>query len=492
MLLAVVAVTAATAQQAYRDIEALVGNAALGSSSVAYHIVDLDTGAILAEGDAERMMLPASNLKLITTGAALLVLGPDASFETTMRWDGSRLTIVGTGDPALADPELLEEMGVSIESLFDLWIEDLRAEGIDSIDTLVVDDRIFDEARFHPNWPADQLNAAYCAEVAGFNVHGNIVAFYAHPASTIGHSPNYTIEPDVRRWVSVENRARTIGPKGGQNSLWISRPPTANEFSLFGSVRIPQKALVTVHDPAELFARWFSDRLKRRNIKVGEARSAHVDDPVAPGAVVGRPIRTPMSTLVLRCNRDSENLYAEALLKRLGREVTGQPGGWRNGGAVIRTLLSKHLGPGLATQTQISDGSGLSRENRVSPRVMTAWLAFMNDRPDLASVYLDSLAVGGESGTLRRRFGDIEIEGEVLGKSGYINGVSCLSGYVRATNGRMAAFSVLVNDIPSSVPIREAKKLQEQIVKRIERHLIESPGVLLTESSDEAGDRLGG
>lgn len=472
------------------DVDRLARSLELGSSQIAYHLLDLDTRETLGERNAEELMIPASNMKLLTTGAALAILGRDFSFETKLVWDGRRLTVIGSGDPALADPELLRGMGMSIDDLFALWADEVVKAGIREVDELVIDDRVFDDQRFHPTWPLDQANRGYCAEVSGFNFFLNVISFYPRPSTTIGAAPDYRVEPDVSRWVRINNNARTTDKTRTQNALWIERALGGNEFTLHGVIRFPQQAPlnVTLYDPSEVFAKWFAQKLIDRGVSVGGARSADEDEPAASGDAVGSVIRTPLATIVERCNRDSENMYAEALLKRMGREVTGQRGSWANGAAVVRALLSKHLGPALATDAVIADGSGLSRENRLTPRVITAWLDYLRRREDLSDVYMDSLAVAGESGTLSGRFDDIELRSRTLGKSGYIDGVSCLSGYVIAPSGRAVAYAIMVNDIPANVPVRTAKELQEKIVKLLDDYLMSTE--LAAESQETP--KLGG
>jgi D-alanyl-D-alanine carboxypeptidase/D-alanyl-D-alanine-endopeptidase (penicillin-binding protein 4) len=191
---------------------------------------------------------------------------------------------------------------------------------------------------------------------------------------------------------------------------------------------------------------------------------AGLGEPPVTADPVGPIVATPMTTVVTRCNTNSHNLYAEALLKRVAAEVTGEPGSWEAGGAAVRRVVHDRLGSQLLHGLIVSDGSGLSRENRVTAAMLTAWLGSMRRDERLADVYVNSLAVAGESGTLRRRFGGIDLHGaEVRAKSGFINGVSCLSGYVIAPDGRCLCFSVLANDLNKPGAVTLAKRLQERV-----------------------------
>lgn len=483
------------------DIRRIVEATSLESARVTYYAVDLETGAVLAERDSDRLMIPASNMKLLTTGAALVVLGPDFSFETRLFRHGKTLVVAGSGDPALGDPDLLQEMELDVEDLLRAWVDDVVASGLGRIDRLIVDDTIFEDERIHPRWPRDQLNRPYCAEVSGFNFFFNCVAFYAGPSQQEGLAPWYRVEPDASAWLPINNKARTTTAAKGRNSLWATRASDANRFTLSGHIRVAQETpiYVTLHDPSEFFARLFAERLRSRGIEIGVARTMTEEDDLVQGTPLGRTISTPMPTILRRCNQDSKNLYAEALFKRMGHEVTGQRGSWANGAAILRMVLVRRLGATLSTKVVISDGSGMSRENRVTPEVIVTWLKSLYDDQNLREPFVDSLAVGGINGTLRKRFNDSSssLHGTVRAKSGYLNGVSCLSGYV-VTNGddkgadRAVAFAILINDIPTgsnAVPISRVKQMQERMVKVLDEYLAER--VRIAEESAQA-QGLGG
>jgi D-alanyl-D-alanine carboxypeptidase/D-alanyl-D-alanine-endopeptidase (penicillin-binding protein 4) len=165
-------------------------------------------------------------------------------------------------------------------------------------------------------------------------------------------------------------------------------------------------------------------------------------------------------------------MYAEALFKRLAAEITGSQGDWSSGAAVMRIVLQQLLegapNVGVATDAVISDGSGMSRENQLTPRLLATWLQAMAET-DMARNYIESLPVAGSDGTLRRRFRTEQPELEVRAKSGYLSGVSCLSGYILDDAGTpRIAFAALVNDIPRKIPVRNAKRLHESVVLEAE------------------------
>jgi D-alanyl-D-alanine carboxypeptidase/D-alanyl-D-alanine-endopeptidase (penicillin-binding protein 4) len=395
--------------------------------------------------------------------------------------DGDRLLVVGDGDPAFGDPELLKLMslapgergGSDVDAFLGLWVKPVIEAGVTAVSEIVVDDRIFDREFVHPTWPADQLNNWYCAQVAGFNFHVNVLQFFPRPNP--GHRPSVSDFLPLAPWLQPENDATSRTGPQDRNSLWIARQLGSNNLTVKGNVKLAYRepVAVTVHDMPEFFARLLADRLTRAGVKVGRWRTAAHDDPPAHGTALGPEIATPISTVMTRCNRDSQNLYAECLTKRLGHALTEQPGSWTNGTAIIRHVVHERLSdPALSSAIVVADGSGLSRENRVTTEAVTAWLNTFHDDERIGSMFLDSLPVGGESGTLRERFRRSDLAGAIVhAKSGYINGVWSLSGFVTMPDGRRRSFSIIVNGAADSGAGPQAKQLHERIVTAIARDM---------------------
>jgi D-alanyl-D-alanine carboxypeptidase/D-alanyl-D-alanine-endopeptidase (penicillin-binding protein 4) len=184
---------------------------------------------------------------------------------------------------------------------------------------------------------------------------------------------------------------------------------------------------------------------------------------------------TPLTVVLNRANKDSVNMYAESLCKRLGYESVkasgtqgeaAPTGSWENGTAAVGEFL-KRVGVPEA-EFRLDDGSGLSRQNAVSPRGLVRVLAYQYYHKS-RDVFVASLAVAGVDGTLHDRFADTDLQERVLGKSGYIDGVSTLSGYLRARDGQWYAFSILFNGFKGSN--RDMKLLQERIVKAVDAQI---------------------
>ena len=468
----------ALGQTLQRRIEGLIRDAGVGDARVGVRVVDLETGQSVVSRDADTPFIPASNMKLLTSGAALMTLGPDHVYRTEIALDGTTVIVRAGGDPAFADPEVLRntEPRLNTDDFLRTLVRAIEGKLDGPCAEVIVDDRVFDREFVHPSWDPNDLNKRYAPQVSGLCFHGNLLAIFVSPAP--GGAPSVQTQPSAG-WIAIENRARTVG--AGANTHWASREPTANRFTLFGDVRsTPPIPLNTpTHDNALLFGQLLADRLVRAGTPVGGASSIGLAPPAAvrtatpdedlPAGRLCAVVTTPISEVLTRCNTDSANLYAEALLKLIGHEVTHEPGSWSSGASVLRMLLQERLGSPAAASTVIADGSGLSHENLVTPRTLTDWLANLAVDQSLREPFMLSLATPGR-GTFTRRFGGMDFDNHVAGKSGVLTGVRTLSGYVVGREGRVVAFSILANDVPSgSGP--KATRLADRIVEQIDEYV---------------------
>lgn len=485
----VLAAIPAIARDPQNEVERLITQSPVAKATIGVSVVDLRTGQRLVAINDDLALIPASNMKLLTTGAALSVLGPDFVFRTELIQAGSTVVLVGSGDPSLGDPRMLElsSSPIGVEDMLDALASSVAKAGMTRVDEIIVDDRIFERRWVHPGWPADQLDRHYAAAVAGVNFHLNVLDFYPAPGPGAGTRASFELEPRAP-WIAREVQVRALTSTTGRHTPWVRRDATRNAFTLLGEVKHAAQTpiRIAVHD-APLFAGQLLASRIVRYAGVGPAGSGPTNAVrlAAPDEQIRRDrvlavVTTPLVDIVARCNRDSVNLYAEALLKRIGHEVTGEPGSWGNGGAVLRMVLADRLGPNAATSTVISDGSGLSRANRVRPATMTRWLGNMRQDPAIGDLFVGSLATTGQ-GTLRKRFPGTTLKNTLRAKSGTINGVRCLSGYlIHPTTGRTLVFSILINDLPLSGGAGpQALRLHESIVATLDIWLSANPGIAI-------------
>ncbi len=482
ILLTLMLLTHSTVAQSLRSrVDSIIASADIGNARVGVSIIDVQSGSTILARNETDLFTPASNMKLLTSGAALLVLSPDYVFRTELRVDGSTLIIKGSGDPAFADPEILRhtEPNLTVDDFLNTLADAVIKHLPDGPDEIIVDDRVFDREFVHPTWDRDDLNKWYAPEVAGLNFHGNLLAVFAAPAlEGVAGPPRVTIQP-AASWIGLTNRAKTIAK--GSNTYWLSRAPTANTFTIYGGVRKPSplpKNIPTHNNPL-LFGQFLADRIMQKGVSVGQQKRSSLSPPTAvrlpepdetlPEGTLIAVVTTPLEEVLTRCDTDSINLYAEALLKKIGHVVTAEPGSWSNGSTVLRMVIAERLGSEAAAQTIIADGSGLSHENKVSPRILTSWLRSMALDKDLSKPYIDSLATPGR-GTFTRRFRNATLHNTIAGKSGTLTGVRTLSGYVISDTGKMLAFSIMANDVPASKG-SNASKMAERIVVELDAYL---------------------
>ncbi|MEM8736995.1 MAG: D-alanyl-D-alanine carboxypeptidase/D-alanyl-D-alanine-endopeptidase [Planctomycetota bacterium] len=509
------------------EIQQLLNGAGLGETRTAVLLVDLRTGRALVELDADQPMVPASNMKLITTAAALTRLGADFKFTTRLslipspgaearpavgggRTDGTAptrgsrngnavgaaspgagassgdvsggnaggtsgggeppsLLVQGGGDPAFGDPVLLSEAGLEVEDILTLWTDAVVATGHPRIRRLMIDDRVFDRVFVNRAWPKAQLHRFSFAQVAGLNFHENLLAVLPVPAETDGQAPVIQLYPYFPK-LRTQNRATTSAVDGFQ----VQRAPGTNRFTFMGSVRNrrSQPYRVTVNDPPMFFAEYFRHKLAEAGVTVDRVERVPTDARLdLSQREVLHEINTTLAGVLDRTNQDSQNLFAEALFKRMGREQTGAPGSFENGAAAVRLFLRDHLASRVGlSAVRVDDGSGLSLNNRATARVLVETLSVMHDDPKLRSVYAGSLARAGHSGTLRERLRGLR--SEVYGKSGWLGAsagyASTFSGYLVRLDGRVYGFSLLFNGFRPPISNAQVKAVQDQILEKID------------------------
>jgi serine-type D-Ala-D-Ala carboxypeptidase/endopeptidase (penicillin-binding protein 4) len=468
------------------EVKAVVGEKQLSKASVGFQFIRLgakpaDMTEVYAR-EAATPLIPASNLKIVTTGAALDKLGPDFKFRTTLLLRDHDLALVGDGDPSFGDAELLKKSGWKTTTVFETWAKVLQDQNVTSIKDVLVDDGIFDQEFFHPRWPPRQWDARYEAQVGGMNLNANCVDMVLVGGSASGERASYVLDPPTT-YLSIQNTCTT----GNGRQPIVGRQFENNQVSLSGGIapRSRLTAWSTLHDPPLFAATVLAETVGAAGVKVnGSVRRARTirqqrlkDDAGAGAWKVLAVHETPLSVVLGRANKDSINMYAESLCKRVGYESVkasppataaaeggGAPSGsWANGTAAIGEFL-KRLGVPEG-EFRLDDGSGLSRQNVISPRALVRVLAYQYYHKN-RDVYVASLSVAGVDGTLHDRFADSDLQERVVGKSGYIDGVSTLSGYLRARDGQWYAFSVMFNGFKGSN--RDMKLLQERIVKAVD------------------------
>jgi len=441
LLLSAATTLSASAAPLTAAINALLGEASVKNAQVGISIVEITPqGPVNVYAHNPTLPLaPASNVKLLTTAAAFEKYGPQATFRTFLYRAGTDLLVVGSGDPGLGDAKLCAAAGWKPTTVFEQWAAQLQKAGIKSYGNLLVDDSVFDQQFLHPAWPENQRLSWYEAPVGGLNFNANCLDWI--PALT-AHGVGAQLIPPTT-YVSLANKAT----RGSATRAWLWRPPDSNAFELRGTIAATGHAAesVTIVEPVLWTATVIRETLAAAGVPAtGTVRRATLAGLHAAGTepVLVASYETPLLSVLARANKNSLNMMAEALCKRLGYDATGRAGTWASGTAAVRAYV---VGLGVpAPSVALDDGSGLSDANQVSAQAFTTVLAHVAARPD-GQLFVNTLAVPGAEGTLERRFKGLPCAKGVHAKTGHISGVSTLSGYLDV-GPRRFAFSLLTNE----------------------------------------------
>jgi len=401
-------------------------------------IVEAGSGKTVYRHNAREAMIPASNMKIITSAAALRYLGPDYEFRTTVGLCGDTLVVRGGGDPLLGDKATDEKYGRGAGWIFEDIAQALKQNGVRKIKDIVVDSSIFDDERIHPSWPRDELNRWYACEVSGLNFNGNCIDV---TAKNNGGKVEVVIEPDTG-FVKVVNEVTAI--QKGRSAVGAYRNEEINKIIVRGKCRRQAGPFaVAIERPAVFFGYLLAEHLGRAGIDA-KGQLFEKSAPTDCKMKTLREYRTRMADCLARCNKDSFGLAAESLVKTMavGAGQRGRGGSWASGRELIERYM---LGLGIdRVEFNIDDGSGLSRENKLSANVITNVLRDVYKSRNW-QLYKESLAAGGVDGTVARYFKEEKYKGKILGKTGYIGKVKTFSG-VCSSRGGDYIFSILANN----------------------------------------------
>lgn len=419
-----------------KQIDSIIGRPSQKKVRFAVKIVKADTGRTIYQRNANKAMLPASNMKLIISAAALKYLGPEYRYITKIGFCGDSLVIIGSGDPLLGDKVTNTAKGREKNWTFDQITTALIQNGTTDIDDIIIDTSIFDDQRVHPNWPRAQLNQWYACEVSGLNYNRNCIDI---TTKNIGGRVAVILEPKTS-FVKITNRVKAIRTGKGAVGAY-RRPQKPNELIVRGKCRKQQGPFaVAIERPPAFFGFLLAQNLNKAGIRTkGQLVEKQIPQDCGFKQII--QYSTPITDCLARCNKDSFGLAAEALLKTIAAKT--QPnttgGSWAGGTIAVSKYLLEIGIP--EAQFHIDDASGLSRQNRLSTNAITNVLLNLYKSKNWP-IYKKSFAVGGVEGTIRRYFKEKKYKGKVFGKTGYIAGVKALSGICTTDNGDYL-FSIL-------------------------------------------------
>jgi D-alanyl-D-alanine carboxypeptidase/D-alanyl-D-alanine-endopeptidase (penicillin-binding protein 4) len=420
-----------------RQVNGIISRPSLKNVKFSIHIVKADSGRTVYSHNSRESLIPASNMKIITTAAALKFLGADYRYKTKVGLCDDTLVVIGSGDPLLGDKITDDKYNRKESWIFEDIIAALEQKRITTVKDIIIDSGIFDDQRVHPSWPKKDLNKPFACEVSGLNFRGNCIDI---SAKKIGGMVSAYIEPKTA-FIKFTNKVIPISK--GTSTIGSYRNSRPNEIVIHGKCKSEIGPFaVAIERPAAFFGFLLAENLAKARIKTkGELIEKAVSKDC--NFTVLTEHSTPLADCLARCNKDSFGLAAEALFKTIAanKSITNKNGSWALGRRIISSYLSA-LGIDRS-QFYIADGSGLSRQNELSSYAVTKVLSDVYKSRDWP-LYTSSLAVGGVDGTISRYFRELQYKGKILGKTGYISGVKALSGVCNTTDGDYL-FSILAN-----------------------------------------------
>ncbi|HZD30595.1 MAG TPA: D-alanyl-D-alanine carboxypeptidase/D-alanyl-D-alanine-endopeptidase, partial [Candidatus Angelobacter sp.] len=419
-------------------------------------VVSLGTGDRLYALNPDKLFTPASNTKLFTTAAAYALIGPDYRFKTTVESSGTvdkygrlnaDLIVVGRGDPNLSGRTLpynlhTERKAPPTQVLIDL-ADQLVAKGLKYVDgDVVADDSYYVFERYGEGWSQDDLAWEWGAPVSALAINDNVLFAEIKPADRPGERAFLNLTP-FPEYYRIDNRVMTTPTGTGPRKIYINREPGSNQIVLWGNIPLDDTGAseaLAIEDPADFTAKLFRELLEQRGITVyGRPRTHHTElaamqtfsvtsvasggggespaRPVAGLTVLASHESMPLNDDLRVINKVSQNLHAELTLRLLGKEK-GASGSIEGGLEVVRGFLTA---AGIKPDQYVFyDGSGLSRENLVSPAAVVQLLKYAYQQP-WGKLFEDTLPVSGVDGSLAERLKTLPAKGAVHAKTGSLN-----------------------------------------------------------------------
>ena len=434
-------------------------------------IQSLDNGEYFYKRNEDKFFVPASNLKLFTTAAGLLILGSDYRFSTNIFVNGYQsgstlngdLIIQGRGDPTISGRFYNND----IYYVFDTWIDSLLNLGITNIKgNIVGDDNLFDDIGLGNGWSWDYETDWYSAQSSAISFNDNCIDI------TIKYDPKLDSvivksNPSLRNIVLLNHLKSITGTE--KTNIEVVRERGTNVITISGRFRKDSDSVVTyatIQNPTQFAMMVFMNRLEKRGIRVnGYPIDIDEYDRVINGdnlKLLFVSYSEQLNEIIKVINKGSQNFFAEQLLKTIGLEKLGL-GSVANGVTAVKELF---VDIGLNPDNIIMvDGSGLSHLNMVTPRQIVDLLKYMYSNKKVYADFYNSLPIAGVDGTLGKRMKNTTAENVVRGKTGYISYVRSLSGYAVTGDNEPIAFSMIANNF--SVPVKLAENIQDLVCLRL-------------------------
>ena len=454
------------------SFELFLSDSVITNASVSLYVEDTDSGKILMSFNPKMSLIPASTMKLVTSAVALELLGPEYTFKTTLGYTGSinrrsgrldgNIIITGGGDPSLGSEYFKDHYREFINS----WVEEIKRAGIRKIrGRIVTDDSYYDYEPVPPRWLWEDLGTYYGAGVYGLSVFDNSCRIRVKSSPDSSRVDIIGITPDLHDYTFTNKLAA-----GGKKENWyVFSAPYSRSGWFSGTIPVSNEELIidaAITDPPLVIASILHEKLESVGIDISEEPLTIRLEPEIPTGDITWLTETvsPILSLIADVlNKESVNLYAEHLLKELGKRYE-KSATTAAGVRVIRDFLGN---AGIdTTGLFIEDGSGLSSRNGINSEALVKLLIYMRTRGKSYEIFYSSLPDAGRSGTLAQYFKDAFFDSNLKAKSGSMTRVRCYAGYFTTVSGRHLAFSILINNFqgPSAPVIKHIEEILKEII----------------------------
>ncbi len=454
-----------------KQVDSFAKDPALKTASWGFVAYNAMTGEEIISINPNLSLIPASTLKIVTTGAAFNILGDDFRYETLLQYSGKiddngilhgNIYIKGSGDPSFGSPHMDETK--HFEEIFTNWVDSVKDLGITQINGKVIaDETVFDNELVPREWTWEDVGNYYGAGSSGMTIRENKFTVYFEPDLTPGKPARVVKTDPPMPWITFVNQVSTAEPRTGDN-VYILGGPYSNTRWLTGTVPAGVAKFGvrgSMPDPAYFCARYFNELLAENGIKTTEEPTT--------SRIIQEKLRfepeerftiaihhsPPLEKIIKRINTNSVNTYAENLLKTIG--LYNMAEGSTNAG--IKSVKEYWSNTGIDIQGfYMHDGSGLAQKNRITPKQLADILIHMSEG-SYAYPFMKGMAVAGRTGTLSNLFKGELSQDQLIAKSGFLSNVLGYAGYINTKGNDFLVFVLIVNDYDDSARVMRNKMI---------------------------------
>lgn len=443
IFLLIVIVLTVSAQGLRERLDSLYKLPSFDTTLMALDIKNLNSGEVIYSRNNKMLLHPASNMKILTSMAGLVFLGPDYKFKTTFTIQGEvirgtlfgDLIVRGEGDPDLES------------SIFDSVLTVIKSLGIKRINGNIVGDVSYQDSVFWGNgWMWDDDPSTDFPYLTPLTINDNAITIVVSASDSTGKISVTSIP--ATGYITIRNNA--VISTSNRNNVNITRNYFEHKDEIVLSGEIPAgktaKSTVNLRNPSAYFLTLLKEKLEEDGIKVsGKTKTTREYIYTSPDTILVNGVR--LDSIIVNLNKTSDNLSTEMLLRALAVKHSGEPATSGNGVKLVDSLI--RLAGFNPSNYRIVDGSGVSHYNLISAELLLGLLEYLHknyaDKPEY-TIFLNSLPIAGVDGSLRNRMKNTAAQGKVFAKTGTLSGVSCLSGYTTNSRGETIVFSIMMQN----------------------------------------------